>query len=457
MKLLFSLLFTFLFLGAQASLPASAHRKSVHSFDCFDTLVGRLHKDPHSTFRIVEKKFPFPGFAALRIKAATLSNETLDDIYRKMGQLKKISPKKLHQLRAFEFKTELENIFPIKQNLSRVRTGDIIVSDTYYSSKEVRSILLHAGLKKSVHVFAKPFGKVSESIWPHIQRKYTLLSHRGDNNFSDVTSPQKHGIPTKHFNKTEYTCLEKKVAESRQGELANLMRALRLLNPYKKGSVQYTIWNEQAEYNVPILILSSYYLADFCEKNQKKTILFSQRGCFHWIKIFKALFPKYHSIDFMTSRIMFRNPSPEYIKYVQSLYTSRTVIVDEQGAGESCFLLFQAAFSQMPTQLAIFRLGHSFPGIVYDRRTPFESLNYAPYGSLIQFTKKGPVRAPLEYNAAHIAPAIACIKKCIHLLPYYQEFFSFDEKALAEVVTSLETYTPALLHCHVGVHVAPKT
>ncbi len=105
--------------------------------------------------------------------------------------------------------------------------------------------------------------------------------------------------------KWKHFATEKIVFAAHHEDLAKLMRNLRLSNPYSKETLSYKVWEEQAQFNVPILILACCYLDEFCQSNHKQRLLFSSRDCCHLIDIFKALFPKYESIYFYSSRLVY--------------------------------------------------------------------------------------------------------------------------------------------------------
>src|ERR1700693_5053496 len=90
-------------------------------------------------------------------------------------------------------------------------------------------------------------------------------------------------IPLFPGQKGDYFGTEQIVFEAKQEELAKLMRQLRLSNPYDIDSLSYKVWEEQAQFNIPILILASYYLDEFCQNNQKQRLLFSSRDCCHFV------------------------------------------------------------------------------------------------------------------------------------------------------------------------------
>ena len=430
-----------------------ASEPSVRSFDCFDTLVGRFHGEPSSIFRSMEESIPCPGFVELRRQAeANAADKSFKSIYEELQKKLNISDEQRDALRAMEFREELRNVFPICRNLSQVRDGDLIVSDTYYNEQEVREILQAAGLRKPVSIVATYNGKSSGQIWTFLQERFHIESHIGDNAHSDVSSPLSHGIPAKLFSASEYSAIEKDMLEAGQGELARFMRALRLQNPYAPDSEAFLVWNEQAELNLPILIMCSQYLDAMCREKKYDTVLFSQRGCCHWMPVFKALFPSYRSVNFAASRIMYNDPSPEYLQYIRSLDVPGIVIVDEQGTGHSINRFFQGLFSRTPPILYIASTTSETPGITHNNQgDSFELLNEDRIGTLIGFDRSGPVRAPLEFDRSHVDPAFACVELGIHLFDRYH-FRPYDEKALTVLMNQLYKYTPVFKAYHVEEH-----
>src|SRR3990167_3642924 len=260
---------------------------SVRSFDLFDTLLGRLHHRPDSIFHLVERNLPFPGFVFFRTAAEYQSDRTLPDIYRHFQQLTEITDEQAAILMQFELETELSQVFPIVENLAQVKDGDLIVSDTYYDEDQIRKILEKIGLNRSVNIYASPGGKSSGKIWDVLKKKHSIAYHLGDSLHSDVATAKFYDIAASHYSNSQLSPCEEAVMKLGQGELACLMRALRLQNPYPPLSPEYLLWNEQCQLNVPVLLQASLYLNDFCQKHQKKRILFTSRdGCL-WIQLFQ--------------------------------------------------------------------------------------------------------------------------------------------------------------------------
>jgi hypothetical protein len=109
----------------------------VNSFDIFDTLLARNVKDPTDIFLIVELTYPYPNFKNLRLTAQNNSNHLMDDIYNQFQTITGETNEVIQSLREFELKTEMENTIPIMTNISKIKDGDIFVSDMYLSHNEI--------------------------------------------------------------------------------------------------------------------------------------------------------------------------------------------------------------------------------------------------------------------------------------------------------------------------------
>lgn len=437
----------------------------VWSFDVFDTLVGRLHYDPESVFRLVESNFPYPNFVYLRSLSGRKSNGSLEDVYQKFRAITNISEEKAQELMNFELETELSNIFPIVENVNLVRNGDLIVSDTYYNLDQMKKILAKIGLAKTVTAYISPTGKSSGDVWQHIAQNFSVHLHLGDNYASDVAMALKHSIPAKHYKDSQLSSYEQAVMDLEHRDLACLMRTLRLQNPYPPGSPHYLLWNEQAELNVPLLIQCSLYLDEFCKAHKKQKILFTSRGTCLWMKIFQKMFPEYDSVYFQTSNYVYMHPSSSFIEYVQSIYTENSVIVDEHGSGSACGLFFKRHLNKKPTYFLILREENSTSqqvefkdclqeiaevdcNPIYSIITSkegysgdaIEGLNKDIIGSLKDMQEGKRIRFAHENNVNMIYPSHHCMDLCLELLPNYK-FQPFDKKLVKFLLSSLENST----------------
>lgn len=391
--------------------------KKVRSFDLFDTLIGRLHFFPHSTFELVEKNFPFPGFAFLRQTV----HGTLPDIYRELRRMFDLTEQQAEALMEFEFQTDLDQIFPISETLSQVQDGDLIVSDTFYDLSQIKKILKKIGLKKKVKIYATPAGKYFGTIWDVVKKKHRLSSHLGDSMHSDVEIAKKNQILGEHYTGSTPTAVEKAMIDFGQSELGSLMRALRLQNPYPAEMAEHRIWNDQCQLNVPLLIQASLYLRRLVDEKKKTKILFTARdGCL-WIQIFRTLFPQYECVYFHSSRFTYLHPTLTFIEYVKSTYNDDSIIVDSNGSGRSCIIFFERHIKTAPLYFSIVNSKESNHTLLRKdlAREGIEKLNYDLVGALYDVRDGKDLRTSPEYDLRFIHPSHACIEKCVELLPSY--------------------------------------
>jgi hypothetical protein len=420
----------------------SLEKPTVRSFDVFDTIVGRLYYTSDSIFDLVEQNYPFKNFKTFRKEAERLSNGTLADTYIHLQNLLKLDEQTRERLKSFEIQTDINHIFPILYNLNMIEDGDILVSDTYYEPRDVERILKKVGLKKRVHLFVSTNGKKSGDIWSEIKSQYNISHHLGDNLSSDFYSPRKHGIESSLYN-SELSPLERSIYNAGYTSLASCMRAARLLSPYEIGSANSMFWLEQSQLNLPILVLASQFIDQIAVDKGYNNFLFCARDCFHWIKIFKKMFPQYNANYFYSSRLAYKNPSKDYINYVQRLYTPQTLIIDGQGTGKTCKEFFHKYMLSQPNYLPLVGADFSNPqlGLSNNHSDKIELINYANHGSLETFINGNPVFLPIEYDYSIIRPSEECVEKICEYLPYFS-FEKPNHQLLNSLLSILDQHTP---------------
>ncbi len=230
--------------------------------------------------------------------------------------------------------------------------------------------------------------------------------------------PQSRAIAVANDTNSQWSSQEQMLLHLGQREIADLIRTLRLQNPYPLQSPEYLLWNDQCQLNIPLLLHACLYLHHFCIKHRKNRVLFTARdGCL-WIQLFQILYPQYESIYFHTSRFTYSLPTPSFIEYVRGLYTGDTVIVDAQGTGRTCERFFRQYLHVYPIYLSIINSSKKRHGII---RTSvacelLEQLNYDLTGALYDVREGEPLRSCPEYDLRFIRPSHACIAKCTQLL-----------------------------------------
>jgi hypothetical protein len=245
----------------------------MNSWDCFDTLIARSFHSPKSIFDIVGKKIGDLSFTQKRIDAERLSkHKTYEDIYAHLPQYDS----------TLEIQTEKEYSFPILENWNRVKDGDIIISDMYLSSSQIRDLLDHHGFNKDIRIISTYGGKHSGRVWSSLKNsKINIENHYGDNLHSDIKMSRSFGFNSIFFGGNEFTQEERYLSDNNQYFLAALMRRARLSNPYfapkssfihSAGSFQNIAghdWIEEIHGQVYLYTLNKNFEDHFLLRNKK--------------------------------------------------------------------------------------------------------------------------------------------------------------------------------------------
>ncbi len=197
----------------------------VLSLDCFDTLFWRSVNKPIDIFFNCAKKEKFlvnkitaskrakaESTARIRSQMEKRTNEvSINDIYKELG----ISQPDIEELIELEISAEIESgyiyepIFNFIKYAKRRNKKVIIVSDIYFSSKQLKNILYAVCSELELYVddvyTSSDFncGKYS-GLWkiiPQIRKvKAYEIMHIGDNYQSDYCIPRELGVNAYHLN-----------------------------------------------------------------------------------------------------------------------------------------------------------------------------------------------------------------------------------------------------------------
>ena len=271
-------------------------RTTANAFDLFDTLICRRALVPQRVFEDVERALGAANFSEIRVSAEQALRQRgqqfdLHDIYREMVSRGNCSVDDAEKLKAAEIDAEFDHAAPVQENLNRVREFDLVVSDMYLPADVLRRLLQHVGLRVFVHLFVSTSGKHDGSIWPHLGKRWVIQRHLGDNLHADVESPGRHGIAAEHYTGTQLSQPEELLANHGQTELAGIMRAVRLQNPYPTDSVEAQLWLLQSQLNLPLLCLGAVAIRRTQLQNNYSRVLFSARDCYFLSEVFSLLFP----------------------------------------------------------------------------------------------------------------------------------------------------------------------
>lgn len=400
------------------------------SWDCFDTLVARRKMVPSSVFDALGAKLGLSDFTARRMAAEARAPWTLKTIYDELAKDYQWTEEQKEACKQAEVAEEIEHCCPINETIRLVKDGDLIVSDMYLPPAAISAILAKNGLTQQVTLYVSTGGKSSGRIWPSLP---PIDRHVGDNYHSDVASPQAHGIEALYFTGSQMTKLEQEIG----GDLALLMRVVRLANPYEPGSVLHTMWLEQSQLNIPALILAALELP-------ATGLAFMMRDCVHLQPIHEALW-KEKNTAFHSSRLAMLNNNEALEQHAREAALGKTV-VDLHGSGQSITRYWREVFNEHPQ--VIYLSGHLPVGQVLapGSHDCLERFNSSPLGSLSVF----PQRKKCEYDE-RVTQCQADARDCA--ISHFDHFsFSANLPLFQQLVHQMQASITARANVHIADH-----
>lgn len=387
--------------------------KLVNSFDLFDTLIFRAGKSPNCIFELMGKTLG-ENFIKDRYLAEKRSKDkTLDDIYLELQKIYGWSDTNRTLYMKAEMDTEYNNIYPIIENVRQVEKDDIIISDMYLPHKFL-SKLLYDKCGLSNRLIVTYDGKYKGDVWDTVK---PIGQHLGDNPKTDGESPKLHGIGYSITSISGYTENEAFWVRNSYTNIANLMRFCRLQCPYDRGLL-YDLFHINILYNIPTLLMFSYYIHEIVVHGHYNKIAFSTRDCCYLYVLYKKLFPTDNTCLFLSSRYCYYNPDEEYDLYVKNTIPPNTLIIDIQGSGKS----YKHYFEHIDYETSILFLSDKIkPECELLRLLP-EYMNQVRFGTVRGVKGGRPILNKLEYPQYIVYPT----EKVTHLILSYLSNYSID-------------------------------
>ncbi len=208
------------------------------SFDFYDTLFVRLVAEPRSVFNLVEHMLGLRGFSERRRKAERAvtfrlgaSEIKLEDIYAELD----LDSDRKQGAMALEQRLEAVLLSPVSENIERVSSRDMIVSDMYLPGQFFQAVIsdmLPSDRRPALMISSELGCRKSDGrLWRHIiQSGYRPQLHLGDNWVSDVKRPRQFGITARHYSGANLNRFERHyLADGLSGSIvAGVSRATRL-------------------------------------------------------------------------------------------------------------------------------------------------------------------------------------------------------------------------------------
>lgn len=196
------------------------------SLDCFDTIIWRSVYSPPDIFYLMAEMSIFKKYrinAEMRMALEETARRrkqldqhtrevTLTDIYRAYSR--KLTDEEINELIAAEMSMELEHTYaftPIVELMQAAfdqKKKIIIISDTYFSKKEVRALLqkhLPSHIFNALTVYTSCDQGKNKSQGVHLDILKSLnikperCLHIGDNKYVDYKVPKQNGIKSLHL------------------------------------------------------------------------------------------------------------------------------------------------------------------------------------------------------------------------------------------------------------------
>ncbi len=385
------------------------------SWDFFDTLAGRACGEPWRLFEAVGG----PAYVPVRQEAERRSDKTWGGIFEKVREITGWSAGRVDALARDEWAAELRGAFPIAENVARVRPGDRIVSDTYFSEIQVRELADRIGIPRTVHIVTSWDAKWTGRWWRSEMARQSDL-HIGDNPRSDHAQPTAAGLKAERYAAGKPNTHESAWERAGLWEIAGAARAARLQNPHPPGSPEARWWDGAAWANVPFVLAAAALVHDYAAVAQPDRLAFVSRDAILLGEVYHAVYGETVTI-FHASRQTLRRPSQAFLTYVKRLAPG-TLFVDLHGTGKTVREFSRATGIGLSYVFVCGqqRLAAHAPALVSLRGigtgTAVEVMNYHDDGRVIDCHGGRPVRADLEYDPApvrvHRAATLAGARIC---------------------------------------------
>lgn len=296
------------------------------SFELMDTLFTRFCRR-EDQFEFIEKNYPYPGFKQLRLTAETMSRlrddfklDTIYEIFKGLIRGKK-DLEIVDLLKEYELNLEIENSLPIQSNINLVLHDDFFITDNYFNLEQ---------LKRFFEKHCIPEQK--------LYRIKDIDIPESDIHIGTNSKMKKINLTNLHaFTFTEILLYNSPILKQ--------IRGFRLKNPYPETDSDYKIYDDQACYDLPILLLFCIQVKSILDKEKRTRVLFCSNGLY---LLFSSLFPDIESVLFSTSSLIHLHPTSSYKNYVQNIYEDKTTLIVDLYGFFKKDVTYQSIFGCIP-------------------------------------------------------------------------------------------------------------
>lgn len=423
----------------------------MNSYDVFDTLIARRFINNDELLLKIETQLGIKGFAKHRRKADN-GKRNIFEIYRLLVESDILTNKVAEQALLLEYSLEIENSFPIGENIKRVNHGDVLISDMYFTGPMILKMVREAGLSKQVTIYQSNSDKHSGKIWQNFHPAPNL--HLGDNVVSDYENPKKAGINAELYPGTNFNASEERLLKDNFKYLSLMIREirLRLTNSFSNRN----FLDPAISFNLPSLIILSELIY---RRNKGIPITFLGRDCQLLEKIYSTYFSTTESIYLPFSRKVALLDSKLAVEYLETHSLKNSTLFDLNSTGTTWHYINQ--IKKFNVQVAIYlnnqsyikgikQLPVSFSYITENNgiisNILYEIFNAADHGSIVSLEKRNGLILSKYGNTELDSNIIKDIQKptylCLELSKFYKdnirkELSNFDDITLINVYRDL--------------------
>ena len=299
--------------------------EKINSFDVFDTIFGRRYFDNSPILDLIEKITKIPNFVQER-KNADDGRRNLNEIYEYLNQIGSINSDQISQIKEMEIDLEMENIFPIKEMIDKIKYGDLLISDMYMSGSDILSLVRSVGMDKQVTIYQSAGDKRTGAFWNNaIQNNLQIATHYGDNAVSDVNNPKSVGINSYHsINVSES---ENYFITNKLNLIACLVREIRLRNDEQAHKHLFYTANQL---NLPWLL----FTCEMIYRKYKGTpLVFLARDCQLLYKLYNEFYERSYYLPF--SRKVALNQTELAAGYLNNQIPKGATLIDISSTGRT--------------------------------------------------------------------------------------------------------------------------
>lgn len=309
--------------------------KIVNSYDLFDTILGRKINNRIEFFIKCMKNNNLIDFVSQRIIAEQKAKDenpyyNLINIYKHIQNHYQLNYSKTIDAINIELDMELNNIYPIYNNVNKLDNDSIIIVDSYYTSEQIKHFMSKFNLidipiytSNELSVF-----KSDGTMFTYLKKIYKIKSHTGSDLIADYENPIKNKIKASHY-EYKYNQMILYLNNKITSHTKNFFKMIECL--CKNSEIEH-VWNIQLYNNIPLLILFANILKEFCKEKNIQEIIFVNRSAI----LIKNIFEKVNQFKTFNVKVseltvsykLFNNKN--YLKHILNDFNNITkyLIVD---------------------------------------------------------------------------------------------------------------------------------